>query len=50
MDAAPQQARIAETPILFADREQGTSKINSREALALLRIIARLGLENITGR
>ncbi len=43
-------ARIAETPILFADREQGTSKINSREALALLRIIARLGLENITGR
>ncbi len=27
-------ARIAETPILFADREQGTSKINSREALA----------------
>jgi dolichol-phosphate mannosyltransferase len=43
-------ARIAETPILFADREQGTSKINSREALTLLRIIARLGLENITGR
>ena len=43
-------ARIAETPILFADREQGTSKINSREALAALRIIARLGLENITGR
>jgi dolichol-phosphate mannosyltransferase len=43
-------ARIAETPILFADREQGTSKINAREALATLRIIARLGLENITGR
>ncbi len=43
-------ARIAETPILFADREQGTSKINSREAFAALRIIARLGLQNITGR
>jgi dolichol-phosphate mannosyltransferase len=43
-------ARIAETPIVFADREQGTSKINSREAVAALRIIARLGMQNITGR
>jgi dolichol-phosphate mannosyltransferase len=43
-------ARIAETPIVFADREQGTSKINSREAGAALRIIARLGMQNITGR
>jgi dolichol-phosphate mannosyltransferase len=43
-------ARIAETPILFADREVGTSKINTREAVAALRIIARLGMQNLTDR
>jgi dolichol-phosphate mannosyltransferase len=43
-------ARIAETPITFADREVGTSKINTSEAIAALRIIARLGMQNITGR
>ena len=42
-------ARLAETPILFADRERGQSKINSREALAALWIIFRLGLKNWIG-
>jgi dolichol-phosphate mannosyltransferase len=35
-------ARIGETPITFADRRLGTSKINSREALAAMWIIFRL--------
>jgi dolichol-phosphate mannosyltransferase len=39
-------ARFAETPILFADRERGQSKINSREALSALWIIFRLGVKN----
>lgn len=43
-------ARFGETPIIFADREKGTSKINSREAVAALRIILRLGLQNLVGR
>jgi dolichol-phosphate mannosyltransferase len=42
-------ARFAETPILFADRERGQSKINSREALSALWIIFRLGIRNWTG-
>lgn len=42
-------ARFAETPILFADRERGQSKINSREALAALWIIFRLGVKNWVG-
>ncbi|MDX1965315.1 MAG: polyprenol monophosphomannose synthase [Pirellulales bacterium] len=37
-------ARFGETPITFADREKGVSKINNREALNALGIIARLGL------
>ena len=37
-------AKFGETPITFVDRERGTSKINSREALAALRIIASLGI------
>lgn len=40
-------ARFGETPITFADRERGTSKINGREALAALSIIFRLGLLNL---
>lgn len=42
-------ARMVETPILFADRERGQSKINRQEALAALRIIFRLGLTNWLG-
>jgi dolichol-phosphate mannosyltransferase len=39
-------ARFAESPIVFADRERGASKINSKEAYAALWIIFRLGLKN----
>ena len=39
-------ARFGETPIVFADRERGQSKINSREAYAALWIIFRLGIKN----
>ncbi len=39
-------AHFGETPILFADRERGQSKINGREAIAALWIIFRLGLKN----
>jgi dolichol-phosphate mannosyltransferase len=42
-------ARFAETPIIFADRERGQSKINSREAWAALWIIFRLGVKNWVG-
>lgn len=42
-------ARLAETPILFADRERGQSKINTREALSALGIIFRLGIRNWLG-
>jgi dolichol-phosphate mannosyltransferase len=43
-------ARFAETPIVFADRERGLSKINSREAKEALKIILQLGLKNWFGR
>ncbi|REK17236.1 MAG: polyprenol monophosphomannose synthase [Planctomycetota bacterium] len=39
-------ATMRETPITFADRERGASKINGSEAFAALRILFRLGLEN----
>lgn len=39
-------ARMVETPIVFADRERGVSKIDRSEALAALWIIFRLGLTN----
>lgn len=42
-------ARFAETPIVFVDRREGASKINSRESLAALWIILRLGLKNWVG-
>lgn len=42
-------ARFAETPILFADREKGQSKINRSEATAALRILMRLGVKNWLG-
>ena len=36
-------ARMSETPIIFADRERGQSKINKQEALGALWVIFRLG-------
>lgn len=42
-------ARMVETPILFADRERGQSKINRQEAISALGIIFRLGLTNWLG-
>ena len=39
-------AKIVETPITFADRRRGTSKINSHEALSALGILLRLGARN----
>jgi dolichol-phosphate mannosyltransferase len=43
-------ARFGETPITFADREKGQSKINSREAWGALWVILRLGLKSLVGR
>ena len=37
---------MSETPIIFADRERGQSKINKHEALSALWIICRLGVTN----
>jgi dolichol-phosphate mannosyltransferase len=42
-------ARMSETPILFADRERGQSKINKQEAYAALWILFRLGMTNWVG-
>ncbi len=42
-------ARFAEAPIVFADREKGASKIDSREAREAIWIIFRLGLTNWLG-
>ena len=42
-------ARMVETPIIFADRERGKSKINRGEAIAALQIIFHLGLKNWLG-
>jgi dolichol-phosphate mannosyltransferase len=39
-------AKFDESPIVFADRERGQSKINSHEAYAALWIIFRLGVKN----
>ena len=39
-------ARIAEIPIIFTDREHGTSKLNKREAIHSLWILFKLGLQN----
>ena len=43
-------ARFGETPIVFVDRQHGSSKINSKEALAALWIILALGVRNLVGR
>ena len=42
-------ATFGETPILFADRERGQSKINQAEAWAAMRVIFKLGLRNLFG-
>ncbi len=42
-------ARFGETPIVFADRERGLSKINGKEAWNALQIILRLGVQNMLG-
>ncbi|HEY2411226.1 MAG TPA: polyprenol monophosphomannose synthase [Pirellulaceae bacterium] len=42
-------ARMSETPIVFADRELGQSKINKQEAINALVIILRLGVANWIG-
>ena len=42
-------ARMSETPIVFADRERGQSKINKQEAVAALWVIFRLGVTNLVG-
>jgi dolichol-phosphate mannosyltransferase len=39
-------ARLAETPIVFPERQRGVSKIDSGEATAALRIIFALGVQN----
>ena len=39
-------ASFAETPITFVDRQRGSSKINSGEALAALGILLKLGARN----
>ncbi len=40
-------ARFGETPIIFADRQLGQSKIDSKEALSALWIIFTMGLRNL---
>jgi dolichol-phosphate mannosyltransferase len=42
-------ARLAETPIIFVERQLGQSKIHSGEAMAALRILFALGLKNWLG-
>ena len=39
-------ARIEEIPITFVDRQQGQTKINTREALTALWVLLRLGIRN----
>jgi len=42
--------RIGETPILFENRREGASKINSKEAASALWILFKLGCERLTGK
>jgi len=42
-------ARFGETPITFADRTRGSSKIDSREAVAALKVLLALGARNWLG-
>jgi dolichol-phosphate mannosyltransferase len=43
-------ATMSETPITFADRTRGSSKIDLREGLAALRVIFSLGASRLSGR
>ena len=43
-------ATVGETPITFAEREAGVSKINAREAAKALWVLGRLGVERRLGR
>jgi len=43
-------ARMAEVPIQFLERQQGHSKLNYGEALKALTVIGRLGMRNWLGR
>jgi dolichol-phosphate mannosyltransferase len=43
-------AKFGETPITFADRQRGASKIDSREAWAALGNILALGVRSVAGR
>jgi len=45
-----QGARVAETPIIFVDRQVGASKINLKEAFVALWIIFTLGLKGLVSR
>jgi dolichol-phosphate mannosyltransferase len=42
-------ARFGETPIVFVDRQRGTSKINGKEAISAMRIIFSLGMQSLFG-
>jgi dolichol-phosphate mannosyltransferase len=42
-------ARFEEIPILFANRTRGKSKINTRESVAAVLMLFRLGLRNWFG-
>jgi dolichol-phosphate mannosyltransferase len=42
--------RMGEHPITFVDRVRGFSKIDGREALSALSIIAQLGARNLVHR
>ncbi len=41
---------FGETPILFENRRSGVSKINKAEAVKALQILAKLGVDRVTGR
>jgi dolichol-phosphate mannosyltransferase len=43
-------AQFGETPIIFVDRQRGTSKIDSGEAVAAVKIILALGVQNLWRR
>jgi dolichol-phosphate mannosyltransferase len=43
-------ARFGETPIVFVERQFGSSKIDGSEAYEALRVIFRLGVQNLLGK
>ena len=45
-----QQTRFGETPIVFVDRVQGQTKINTREAVFAVWLILRLGIRHWFGQ